>query len=135
LKLTSSSKKPQHTLSTTQPDIEIIDNVFITFPSITNGDSIDSLNSSEQQRKRGRKRKTFIHKKFNDSNYVVLWEEICYGERVLIDSSSNVFTYDEKHPKYLGKYTLDGKIDNTIPYSEINFSNYHDISIISKYKQ
>ena len=90
------------------------DKVYITFPAINTGESIDTVNPTIK--KRGRKRKTFIHRNFYNPNYIALWDEICNGDRVLIDCIGNVYTYDMENPKYLGKYQLDGKIDTTKPY-------------------
>ena len=90
------------------------DKVYITFPAVNSGESIDTINPAVK--KRGRKRKTFIHRNFYNADYIALWEEICNGDRVLIDCIGNVYTYDMENPKYLGKYQLDGKIDTTKPY-------------------
>ena len=101
---------------------EINDKVYITYPSINSGDTLDLSNT----KKRGRKRKTFIHKNYYNPNYVALWKEICNGEQVLIDCMNNVFTYDLENPKYIGKYQLDGKIDITKSYvSPINNFDYN----------
>lgn len=91
------------------------DKIYITFPAINTGESIDTINPSASK-KRGRKRKTFIHRVFYNPNYIALWEEICNGDRVLIDCIGNVYTYDMENPTYLGKYQLDGKIDTTKPF-------------------
>ena len=98
---------------TSTPDTQS-DKVYITFPAINTGESIDTANPIIK--KRGRKRKTFIHRHFYNPNYIALWDEICNGDRVLVDCVGNVYTYDMENPKYLGKYQLDGKIDTTKPY-------------------
>jgi hypothetical protein len=97
-------------------DLAIGDKVYITYPAINTGESIDNMNPTAAK-KRGRKRKTFIHRNFHNPDYIALWEEICNGDRVLIDCIGNVYTYDMENPKYLGKYQLDGKIDTTQPYN------------------
>ena len=49
--------------------------------------------------------------KQSDPNYITLWEDIIDGERRLVDMSGNVYTFDTVHPRYLGKKSLDGKIE------------------------
>lgn len=77
----------------------------------------NNIIKKKNEKKRGRKRKNIIDKLYYDDNYVALWEEICNGERILIDSQNNAFTFDMEKPKYLGKLILEGKIDNTKPYT------------------
>lgn len=62
--------------------------------------------------KRGRKRKFKYDPRMCDNDYATLWEDIVDGDRVLVDADGNVFTYDENTPIYLGKKTLEGKIDS-----------------------
>jgi len=62
--------------------------------------------------KRGRKRKFKYDPRMCDNDYATLWEDIVDGERVLVDNDGNVFSYDENSPIYLGKKTLEGKIDS-----------------------
>ena len=112
------------TLST---DTETTDKVYIIYPAVNTGESIDNMNPTAAK-KRGRKRKTFIHRNFHNPDYIALWEEICNGERVLIDCIGNVYTYDMENPKYLGKYKLDGKIDTTQPYKSPSSNFEHTYS-------
>jgi hypothetical protein len=114
-------------ISTDEPEP---DKVYITFPAINTGESIDTINPTAAK-KRGRKRKTFIHRVFYNPNYIALWEEICNSDRVLIDCVGNVYTYDMENPKYLGKYQLDGKIDTTKPYTppDSNFDHNYTYGI------
>ena len=62
--------------------------------------------------KRGRKRKFKYDPRMCDNDYATLWEDIVDGDRVLVDADGNVFSYDENSPIYLGKKTLEGKIDS-----------------------
>jgi len=61
--------------------------------------------------KRGRKRKVEFDPRQYDNAYITLWEDIINGEKVLLDSNNNIYTYDLKAPKFIGKKTINTKID------------------------
>ena len=64
--------------------------------------------------KRGRKRKVEFDPRQYDNDYITLWEDIINGEKVLLDSKNNIYTYDLKAPKFIGKKTINTKIDLSI---------------------
>jgi hypothetical protein len=98
------------------PEEVAAEEVIITNPNTDDIGGKDAIGTGVEK-KRGRKRKTFIHAKLTDSRYTVLWDEIYNGDRILVDKYNNAFSYDLTAPKYLGLFTLDGKIDFTIPYN------------------
>ena len=53
--------------------------------------------------KRGRKSKIQFDPRQYDNEYITLWEDIVEGEKVLIDNSNNIYTFDLEHPVYIGK--------------------------------
>lgn len=61
--------------------------------------------------KRGRKKKYNYDERQNNPEYATLWEDIIKNKKYLIDINNNVFTFDLKSPKYLGKKTLEGGIN------------------------
>ena len=61
--------------------------------------------------KRGRKRKNNYDPKLNDKEYLTMWEVIIDNEKYLCDKNQYIYTFDKNKPKYLGKMTLDNKID------------------------
>ena len=65
------------------------------------------------QNKRGRKRKFKYDPRMNDNDYVTVWEDIVDGTRVFVDFEGNVYSYNENAPVYLGRKTLEGKIDSS----------------------
>ena len=77
---------------------------------LSNG-RIDHPNQSNIRNKRGRKRKVEFDPRQYDNEYVTLWEDIIDGEKVLIDSNSNIYTFDLETPQYIGKKEIDNKID------------------------
>ena len=60
--------------------------------------------------KRGRKRKVEFDARHSDPSYVPMWETIIDGDRKLIDKFENVYSYDLKHPVYLGKKSLENTL-------------------------
>jgi hypothetical protein len=72
---------------------------------------------AKQLKKRGRKRKIPIDPKYTNTDYIVMWPEICMGQKVLVDRYDNVYTYDLDSPLWLGVKTVYGKIDN-VTYKE-----------------
>jgi hypothetical protein len=67
---------------------------------------------TKQLKKRGRKRKIPIDIKYTNTDYIVMWPEICMAQKVLVDRYDNVYTYDLNSPLWLGVKTAFGKIDN-----------------------
>lgn len=61
--------------------------------------------------KRGRKRKVEFDPRQYDNEYITLWEDIVNGEKVLLDSNNNIYTFDLENPQYLGKKTIDTKLN------------------------
>ena len=61
--------------------------------------------------KRGRKRKVLVDQRRYDIEYETLSSELINGHKVLIDNNHNLYTFDITNPVYLGKKTLDFKID------------------------
>jgi len=78
---------------------------------LPNGRIDQEMPISRVKAKRGRKRKVEFDPKQSDPNYITLWEDIIDGERRLVDMSGNVYSFDTVHPRYLGKKSLDGKIE------------------------
>lgn len=60
--------------------------------------------------KRGRKSKIQFDPRQYDNEYITLWEDIVEGEKVLIDNSNNIYTYDLEHPVYIGKKDVTVKL-------------------------
>ena len=69
--------------------------------------------SIKSKSKRGRKRKVLFDPRRNDNEYITVWEDLIDGHKVLIDNKNNIYTFDIINPVYLGKKTLDFKIDAT----------------------
>lgn len=78
---------------------------------LPNGRIDEEVVQNRVKAKRGRKRKVEFDNRLTDPNYITLWEDIINGERMLVDMSGNVYTFDTENPKYLGKKSLDGKIE------------------------
>jgi hypothetical protein len=76
----------------------------------------ESIPIVKQLKKRGRKRKIPIDEKYTNTEYLVMWPEICMAQKVLVDRYDNVYTYDLTNPVWLGVKTVYGKIDN-VTYS------------------
>ena len=53
--------------------------------------------------KRGRKPKSQFDPRQYDEQYVTLWEDIIDGEKVLVDTANNVYTFNMERPVYIGK--------------------------------
>lgn len=66
---------------------------------------------SKVKAKRGRKRKVEFDERQINPEYVTLWEDIVNGDKCLVDIKGNVYTFDLEHPKFLGKKSLEGKIE------------------------
>ena len=77
---------------------------------LSNG-RIDQPNKSIVHSKRGRKRKVVFDPRQYDNEYITLWEDIINGEKVLIDSNSNIYTFDLVNPQYIGKKHINNKLD------------------------
>lgn len=77
---------------------------------LPNGNINDPKPVPKEKAKRGRKRKIEFDKKQFDPNFITLWEDIIDGERLLVDSYNNVYSYNIENPIYLGTKTLDSKI-------------------------
>ena len=77
---------------------------------LSNG-RIDEPTPTVVHNKRGRKRKVEFDPRQYDNAYITLWEDIINGEKVLLDSNNNIYTYDLKAPKFIGKKTINTKID------------------------
>uniref|UniRef100_A0A6C0F0F4 WRC domain-containing protein n=1 Tax=viral metagenome TaxID=1070528 RepID=A0A6C0F0F4_9ZZZZ len=80
---------------------------------LSNG-RIDQDNNTKICNKRGRKRKVEFDPRQYDNEYITLWEDIINGQKVLIDSNSNIYTYDLKAPRYIGKKTVNTKLDLSV---------------------
>ena len=80
---------------------------------LSNG-RIDQVNNTKICNKRGRKRKVEFDPRQYDNEYITLWEDIINGQKVLIDSNSNIYTYDLKAPRYIGKKTVNTKLDLSV---------------------
>lgn len=65
--------------------------------------------------KRGRKRKNNYDPKLNNKEYLTMWEVIINNEKYLCDKNHNIYSFDTNKPKYLGKMTLDNKIESKPP--------------------
>ena len=77
---------------------------------LSNG-RIDQPNNVVIHNKRGRKRKVEFDPRQYDNEYITLWEDIINGEKVLLDNNNNIYTFDLINPQYLGKKTIDLKLD------------------------
>ena len=77
---------------------------------LSNG-RIDQANNVVIRNKRGRKRKVEFDPRQYDNEYITLWEDIINGEKVLLDNNNNIYTFDLENPQYLGKKTIDTKLD------------------------
>lgn len=88
-------------------DIEITQNI----PELVI-DNENKLNYSKsiQKSKRGRKPKIQFDPRQYDNEYITLWEDIVEGEKVLIDNSNNIYTYNLEHPVYIGKKDITVKL-------------------------
>ena len=62
--------------------------------------------------------------KLSYPEYLTMWTVIIENELYLSDKYNNIYTFDEIKPKYIGKMTLDRKINNKIPINYIEI--YHD---------
>lgn len=69
--------------------------------------------------KRGRKRKNNYDPKQNDKEYITMWEVIINNEKYLCDRNHNIYSFKEnENPSYLGRMTLDNKIEKISPNLE-----------------
>tara|TARA_B100000575_G_C23103944_1_gene637093 strand:+ start:923 stop:1654 length:732 start_codon:yes stop_codon:yes gene_type:complete len=82
---------------------------------LQNGRIDEKFISKIKNNKRGRKPKIEFDPRQYDPNYITLWEDIVDNQKVLVDIKNNVYSFDLKNPRYLGKKTLDSKIDK-VPY-------------------
>ena len=82
------------------------------FIKLSNG-RIDQPTQVNLRNKRGRKRKVEFDPRQYDNEYITLWEDIINGEKVLVDSNNNIYTYDLQTPQYIGKKDIFNKLDIT----------------------
>ena len=61
--------------------------------------------------KRGRKPKVQFDPRRYDNEYITLWEDIIEGEKVLIDTENNVYTFDTAAPVLIGKKDVNSTVD------------------------
>ncbi len=61
--------------------------------------------------KRGRKSKIQFDPRQYDNEYITLWEDIVEGEKVLVDNTNNVYTFNLEHPVYIGKKDVTAKLN------------------------
>jgi hypothetical protein len=79
--------------------------------------------------KRGRKRKVEFDPRQYDNEYITLWEDIINGEKVLLDGNNNIYTFDLKNPQYIGKKTIDTKLDLPKILKDIKTKNENEPKI------
>ena len=79
--------------------------------------------------KRGRKRKVEFDPRQYDNEYITLWEDIINGEKVLLDGNNNIYTFDLKNPQYIGKKTIDTKLDLPKILKDIKAKNENETKI------
>jgi len=89
------------------------------FIKLSNG-RIDQPTKINIRNKRGRKRKVDFDPRQYDNDYITLWEDIINGEKVLVDSNNNIFTFDLETPQYIGKKQIDNKLDILAILTKIN---------------
>jgi hypothetical protein len=77
---------------------------------LSNG-RIDEPIVTVKHNKRGRKRKVEFDPRQYDNEYITLWEDIVNGEKVLVDTNNNMYTFDMKAPRYIGKKEINTKLD------------------------
>jgi hypothetical protein len=95
---------------------------------LPNGSINDPMPLPKVKAKRGRKRKKEFDSRLFDPKYVTLWEDIIDSERYLIDSMNNVYSYNVDKPTFIGKKTLDNKID-LVKTSETLVTSVNSLSI------
>ena len=61
--------------------------------------------------KRGRKSKIQFDPRQYDNEYITLWEDIVEGEKVLVDNTGNIYTFDIEKPIYIGKKDVTKKLN------------------------
>lgn len=61
--------------------------------------------------KRGRKPKVQFDPRRYDNEYITLWEDIIEGEKVLIDTENNIYTFDTAAPVLIGKKDVNSTVD------------------------
>lgn len=82
--------------------------------------------------KRGRKRKVEFDPRQYDNEYVTLWEDIINDEKVFVDNFNNVYTFDLKAPRFLGKKKLDFNIEKANEQQSIEQTSSSAIEEVSK---
>ena len=80
------------------------------FIKLSNG-RIDQPEKTIIRNKRGRKRKVEFDPRQYDNDYLTLWEDIINGQKVLIDSNNNIYTFDLEKPHYIGRKSIENKLD------------------------
>lgn len=95
---------------------------------LSNG-RIDQANNVVIRNKRGRKRKVEFDPRQYDNEYITLWEDIINGEKVLLDGNNNIFTFDLENPQYLGKKTINTKLDLTKILKDIADNKIHKTDV------
>lgn len=80
------------------------------YKKLTNGRFDQPLTIIKKKERRGRRPK--VNKDIRDKNdsYCKLFIDVIKGERYLSDINNNIFTYDLKKPRLVGKKTLEGDI-------------------------
>ena len=89
------------------------------FIKLSNG-RIDQPTQVNLRNKRGRKRKVEFDPRQYDNEYITLWEDIINGEKVLVDSNNNIYTFDLQTPQYIGKKDIFNKLDITTILNKIS---------------
>jgi hypothetical protein len=89
------------------------------FIKLSNG-RIDEPTQVNLRNKRGRKRKVEFDPRQYDNEYITLWEDIINGEKVLVDSNNNIYTFDLQTPQYIGKKDIFNKLDITSILNKIS---------------
>jgi hypothetical protein len=78
--------------------------------NLSNG-RVDQSNNEVKIIKRGRKPKVQFDPRRFDNEYLTLWEDIIDGERILLDNANNIYTFDEKHPIFIGKKDVNNNLN------------------------
>jgi hypothetical protein len=96
------------------------------FIKLSNG-RIDQPEKTIIRNKRGRKRKVEFDPRQYDNDYLTLWEDIINGQKVLIDSNNNIYTFDLEKPHYIGRKSIENKLDIVTILKEIAKKNKEEL--------
>lgn len=88
------------------------------YKRLTNGRIDEAMKEGKKKNKRGRKRKVEFDPRVYDNDFVTVWADIVDGDRVLVDSYNNVYTYDVQKPIYLGKKSIEATLLK-VPFTEV----------------